>query len=115
MADVLRMAVLTSSIRVGLVLPLVIAIIVLMLAGHQASGFACPFESEGIFAHMSETDLDCMGNDPMHSTSCCFALAPSAVAIGFDTPSGLIGPIDPRSVAADPTPPSRLFRPPRTT
>lgn len=114
MADVLGMAVLTSKIRVGLVLPLVIAMIVLMLAGHQASGFACPFESEGTLAHMAEPAIDCAGNDPMHST-CCFLLAPGAVVIGFDTPPGLTGPIDLRSMAAGPTPPSRLFRPPRTT
>lgn len=110
------MAVVMSKIHLGLVLPLLITIILLMLAGHQASGLAVPAENEVIFEHV-ETDGDCAGNDPMHSTTCCTspALAPGAIACSFDAPLGVNNLVNRGPEAAEAARPSKLFRPPRAT
>ena len=109
------MAVVMSKIRLGLVLPLLIAIILSMLAGYQASGLAVPAEKEVALAQMAGVDGDCVGNDPMHSTACCTtpALAPGAIACSFDAPLGVNKLVNRGSEAAEASRLSKLFRPPR--
>lgn len=108
------MAVVMSKIHLGLVLPLLITIILLMLAGHQASGLAVPADNKVALAQTAEADGNCVGNDSMHSTTCCtLALAPDAIACSFDVPLGVINLVNRGYEAADANRPSKLFRPPR--
>lgn len=116
MADLLRMAVLTSKIRAGLLLPLLIATVVLMLLGHQAIGSTPVVADETLaVSHLAEPESDCAGNGAMHSTTCCpvAALTPIATSVCFYGPLRAVRLIDRESDAAVATLPSKLYRPPR--